>query len=171
MRRILRFENVDQIPKIEWARLAAFLDGEGHITIARQTSSWRKNRSPHPCQHVAHVSISNTDPRLPMWLRDTFGGSQVEQQKHAKNPNWKDIFHWRVTGKNASLILRGCYQYLILKRDQADIALAFNSLLENGSYRGTRNSVSQEDWNKREEFCKNIHILTARGKRAEEKGA
>lgn len=167
-------KHVADIPQMAWVRLAAFIDGEGHLTIARQTSSFKKLRSPHHWQHITHVSVSNTDPRLPLWLLETFGGAVTMQQKHKRNPNWKDISHWRLTGKDAGIVLRECLPFLLLKKDQAEVLLAFQSLLESGTRRGKRRAISVEEWDQREGLRSKILVMTARGKRMEsdlEKGA
>jgi hypothetical protein len=96
---------------------------------------------------------------------ETFGGSVTLQQKRLKNPNWKDISHWRVTGKNAAIVLKGCREFLLLKRDQADVVISFQSLIDSGENRGRK--LSQENWNEREVLRNKVISMTARGNRKE----
>src|SRR5215831_11831464 len=56
------------IPDVDWARLAAFIDGEGCIYIV-SFSEKGKHKSK---RHQISISITNTDGVLPLWLKNTF---------------------------------------------------------------------------------------------------
>jgi len=73
------------------------------------------------------VIISNTDVRLTNWLKTVFGGA-IHAGKRNRS-QWAPCFHWYVTSKRAAEILAGCLDYFIIKRDQADIALAFQNTI------------------------------------------
>lgn len=107
-------------PKIEdWARLAAFIDGEGCIEIFRQVNTHRK-----PKLHASHrlrIVVTNTDPRLPKWLQQRFGGKACPlKDRRSRRP----CFQWKTFGEEAEVILRGCLPFFVIKREQAEIGIA-----------------------------------------------
>ena len=58
---------------MSWARLAAFIDGKGSILISRVRPS---GGYANP-QHALIVNVGNSDTRLILWLKNTFGGFAV----------------------------------------------------------------------------------------------
>lgn len=67
------------------------------------------------------------------WLVSNFGG--VFYYTDLKHDGWKNRYNWRPTGlKNKDILLLGILPYLILKREQAILALSYIRL--NG--RGTK---------------------------------
>ena len=103
----------------EWIKLAAYIDGEGYIYLGMKDKSARVQ--------CLHVRIGNTDPRLTNWLQATFGGKVTKQasHKHQKKVFWG----WRVCGRHAAYVLENCLPHFIMKRDQAEVALAFSKLM------------------------------------------
>jgi hypothetical protein len=104
---------------VEWIRLAAYIDGEGHIEITSKDNGARGN--------CLKLSVGNTDPRLCMWLQSTFGGSV---RRRSVTKGWKVFWDWRVNGRNAAAILVKCLPHFIMKSDQAEVAIAFGNLVE-----------------------------------------
>lgn len=104
---------------IEWAKLAAYIDGEGYISLRAKGKDARHQR--------LSLRIGNTDPRLTTWLQITFGGSVNKQalQKSQKKVFWS----WRVNGKQAAALLDNCLPHFVMKRDQAEVALSFSRLM------------------------------------------
>lgn len=110
---------------IDWARLAAFIDGEGCIRITE------KKEKHYPRAYLyLQINISNTDPRLPAWLKKTFGGGVYHSRRASKlNVRWSDCFMWMVSGGRVAELLQGCMPYFIIKREQAETALAFQETI------------------------------------------
>lgn len=154
-------KDVAQVSQTDWARLAAYIDGEGYIGIARIRAAYKRGKSPNSCQHIVEMRISNTDFRLTAWLQGVFGGNVKLQRK--PNPKWRDICHWAVTGRNAVKLLRGCYKFLLLKREQAEIAFALQELVQGKERRGHRESISPLEWKEREQLCDKISVVKSRG--------
>ncbi len=123
-----RKADLSDIATIDWARLAAYLDGEGAILINENKSPPRKTHSRVSHYVYLRVCVTNTDPRLIRWLVQTFGGAVVTQQH--KNPKWRRAYKWHVSCGTAEAILRMCLPYFVCKRDQADLALAFQETLK-----------------------------------------
>jgi hypothetical protein len=110
---------LEQISLTDWARFAAYLDGEGCILI-----TFIKNSKRPRGYHQLQLRIVNSDPRLLHWLRETFGGYAnpcAQKNKLSNRPN----FYWGACAAAAEELLRRCYPFLIIKKEQADIALAF----------------------------------------------
>lgn len=116
----------------DWIRLAAFIDGEGSILVNERNGDGRTNWGSY-----LRVVVCNTDPRLPRWLLETFGGTIAVQQRH--HPNHRHVIKWHVSCRKAAEVLRGCLAFLLLKREQAEIGLAYQETLKG---RGHRVSLS-----------------------------
>lgn len=90
---------------VQWAYLAGFIDGEGCITTRRQHSTER----PRPMLTV----VQRYPPPL-YYLQSIFGGSL----------NYYGRWTWRLTGGRLETVLLGIQPLLVLKQEQADLALA-----------------------------------------------
>lgn len=104
--------------EIDLAKMAAYIDGEGCIGIScrrEETTQW---------WHL-HLNISNSDPRLIEWVQQRFGKGSVSIQKHGKRGQSKAVYNWLARDSQVAEILQLCLPYFTIKRDQAEIALAF----------------------------------------------
>jgi len=114
--------------KTKWSYLAGFLDGEGNISIWR-TEYERNNGFTRPGGYGhfgVRLSIVNTDIRVMNWLMEHFGGVFLMRDRRNINPIHKPSYVWRPKGKaNLAKILLGVMPYLLLKKEQAIIALDF----------------------------------------------
>ena len=124
------------VSDIDWARLAAYVDGEGTIMISKSAV---KTGTKNP-QYVLTLIVANTDPRLICWLQGNFGGYNTyshslgsrlarEHGCHAR----KACFSWRQHEERAAEIIRHIMPNLIMKREQAEVALAYRELRKQGS--------------------------------------
>ena len=137
------------VSDIDWARLAAFIDGEGSIMI----SVLKANRRPH---HRLQVVVSNTNINLMTWLKRTFGGSVYSS-------NWDDgrkkrIFRWQLNERQAEIILKGVERYLLIKQEQALLALAFKASKWQRRW-GSDRLIPDEILQERENFRAKIRAL------------
>ena len=125
-------DGVHNPTEIDWARLAAYIDGEGSVLMNK--------RSDRPQDVWLRVVICNTDPRLIIWLKDTFGGPVAVMRKSYRE-GYRGQIKWHCSCKKAEEVLHGCYQYLICKQDQADVAFAYRATTRgSGGHRGSPNS-------------------------------
>lgn len=132
----------------DYARLAAYIDGEGNIGIQRNKSSW-----------FFQITIVNTDPRLAVWLYDTFGGFiNSRHHNHDRSAKWRSTLVWYITCGRAHELLEGCYPYLVTKADQADICLAFRKTVKRIGVKGH----SKETINLRQSMRDNLKVLRHR---------
>jgi hypothetical protein len=101
----------------DWARLAAFIDGEGCINIH---TSYKGSAG---SVHRVRIQVANTDARLPHWVIQTFGVGHVYVNR-GTGP--RPVYFWEVAGRTAQAILRACLSHFVIKREQAEIALRFH---------------------------------------------
>jgi hypothetical protein len=120
--------------KAKYGYIAGIMDGEGTITICRSEYIAHKKRiakngdvkfydSPTVGFHVK-VSVKNTDVRLMKWLVSRFGG-EFYPDKSPKPSNHKDAYVWHHKAESKQEFLLAILPYLIMKREQALVALEF----------------------------------------------
>src|ERR1700724_1637188 len=102
--------------QIDWAGLAAFIDGEGTIVIIKARL--------HYTQLV--IRVANTDPRLPLWCKQVFGGKvYASSPSRSGLSTRRNFYSWATQSQKAEDILRECLPHFLLKREQAEVALAY----------------------------------------------
>ncbi len=139
--------------------LAAFVDGEGYLGLARIP---RRTRSPEYC---VRMSIYNTNREVLHEIRRTSGGimSTVGQRK----PAWKPSHALIWTNAAASRLLREIAPYLRVKSKQAATLLEFDEHLR--ECRRVRDGggrllpLSRRELTLREAFYDRLKRLNARG--------
>lgn len=134
--------------EVDWARLAAFIDGEGCISIVKQNRPMRPDR---PHVYMLELHIGNNDPRLAYWCKSTFGVGFTFTRKAPKNSP-RPFYCWLVHGVKAAKLLEGCYSYFTLKREQAEVAFAFAAL----ACKSGRGTVSDSNYQQRGELKRKL---------------
>jgi len=121
--------------QIDWARLAAYIDGEGCIRIREKSYKLVAGSGKFT---ELRLTVSNCDPRLMAWLKDKFAGFVIVQSgKHRKAARY---YNWEATGRHAEWVLENCPDFFVIKRDQAEVGLAHQALIDysrRGTSRGT----------------------------------
>jgi len=97
---------------IAWA--AGFFDGEGCITVPVRTRS--RNRR----NYSLALYVGQVDPRPLARLQGYFGGAVVSRTSWGKG---RPIFMWRISGTTAEAALRVLLPFLMVKAEQARLAL------------------------------------------------
>jgi intein/homing endonuclease len=96
----------------KWAYLAGFFDGEGTIIGSKVDKS--------KDSYKAHVRINNTNAHPIAWIYSQFGGSVTT----SINPSGRLRYNWSSNSKKDKLpLLEGMLPYLIVKRDEARLAI------------------------------------------------
>lgn len=110
-----------------WPYVAGILDGEGTIALCNY------HQKDRPSEYTRlEIRINNTDFRLIKWLMHNFGGRFQSQANNRGFKNTKTLYSWYLSGKaNKEKFLLGVLPHLLLKKEQAQIALNFLRL---GSY-------------------------------------
>jgi hypothetical protein len=118
-------KKLNRASQIDYARLAAFIDGEGHLGIS---VSPPRGRGITP-RHCMVMTVTNTSELLFQWLTSTFGGKAIMANQNHRKPNTKPCWRWLVSELQGEEIVRRCLPYFIIKREQAEITLAFRNLI------------------------------------------
>lgn len=160
-RRAWKSEELDGLkPTIyDWCRMAAFLDGEGHLNINPIPCRDGKNR-----RIQVRLIIGNTSAELGKWLKDNFGGNIVLRQP--KNPNARLQYIWSCTAARAAWILYNSLPWFVIKGAQAKILLTLQEEIDK-TRQGRGRTVSDEQWNVRFELKSQLHKLNAVGGRSD----
>jgi len=113
-----------------WEYLAGILDGEGCISIhcgsgKRYDKRWPTGDKRYP-KFALGVSIYQQDVRLMKWLVFHFGG---QYYRHPMRKERKDGYSWHApTGEKGQEFLLALIPYLMLKQEQAKLALEYMRL-------------------------------------------
>jgi len=120
---------------IELAYLAGFIDGEGHIAIGVNRSKNGKRR------WYLRFACHQVNPEPLFLLRDCFGGSI---QRTERTGNQRTIFEWVASSRDAEAAIRAMTPFLRVKREEAKLALEFQSMLMSMSGRRPELTPEQE---------------------------
>jgi hypothetical protein len=149
-------DTFSRVSEVDWARLAAYIDGEGCIRIDVQNPS--PGNTFHS-RHLLEVRVYSCDPRLMAWCKKTFAGGNVKpvRKKHPK-PGWKQEHVWYLASAAAEKILLGCLPYFIIKHEHAQVALSFRRLIGKVGQR-----VALKNLEKREKLRQDLALLNKKG--------
>ena len=134
---------------IDAAYLAGYIDGDGHIGITL------KKRPLGGKQHLVQMEIASTEKNVPEMAFLEFGGSLGLRRRYGKN---KDLWRWIITGKKTASVINVVKKYMVLKIDQADIALRFVDTIKQ---RGSK--LTEQEFAHRENLRGMILALNERG--------
>jgi hypothetical protein len=123
--------------------LAGLIDGEGHIGF--NINRYKKTEYLQPI-----LCINMTFQPLIKQLHIELGG-QYSIRKANYKENWKACYKWKVLCGQAIIILEKVFPYLIVKKDQADLAIRFYK------YGATNNQIVNKV------FKEAMHELNKRG--------
>jgi hypothetical protein len=152
---LLNYESMTaSASEVDWARLASFIDGEGTIYINK---SARRKATFSP-RYFLSVSITNSSPLLMDWLKRIFFGT-VYLVKNSSPLTKKVMMRWQLNERQAQTVLEKCLPYFVVKREQAEIGLAFMRLR---SENWSRKKVSDEVLAVRESYRLQIHEANQR---------
>jgi len=112
---------------IEYA--AGFFDGEGCVNC----SSGRKN-SP-----FIRILVVNTNLEVLKVFQNFWGGDINKNYKPKEH--WKQAYTWRLSHKSALKFLSDILPYLIVKKEQAELAIKFGSIRPGKGNKWSENSL------------------------------
>jgi hypothetical protein len=103
----------------ELAYLAGFFDGEGNIDINYKSDG--KGRK----YYMLRIRVSQLNPAPLKLLKGRFGGNiRIEKLRTTKIVN-RPLWTWECSTLSAMLALKSMVPYLLIKREEALIAIAF----------------------------------------------
>ncbi|GAI69533.1 unnamed protein product [marine sediment metagenome] len=104
--------------ELEIAYIAGLFDGEGCVAVDRRYL-------PHNPGLTIEAKIGITTP-APLYLCQRIFGGKV--QVETRHKGWHDCYRWRIFAKRAEVFFRVVEPYLIIKKDQANLAITLSSL-------------------------------------------
>ena len=148
----------DLTTEAEKGYLAGIIDGEGCIHLEKYQQKGR------PCaSYNLRIRVSMTDIQAPLFLYNKFGGNFYTYQ--SKNLKAKKTYIWQIVNSKGINFLRYIQPYLLVKKNQADVALKFIATLYkpvrhiDGKFSRTRLDALDE----REKLKQEMNFLNQRG--------
>jgi hypothetical protein len=121
----------------EVAYFAGFFDGEGSITVTQHRPHGRVANT------YVHIVIGQVDPTPLLRFQALFGGTMRLVPGSDRGPIRRSAcWNLRLDRRPAVRALRAMRPYLIVKRAQADLALAFAGSRDQRPYPGQSRSLS-----------------------------
>lgn len=125
---------------LAWA--AGFFDGEGCVMVELS----KEKRCRHGFRTSLHVTVTQTSlPCLQLFL-ENFGG-QISTSE-ARTPNgrrWAVQHRWVTRNEDAAAFLRQVQPYLVVKKEQAQVALSYPLQSANGKKYGNKSNPIPEE--------------------------
>lgn len=105
---------IQNLKKYEWAYIAGILDGEGSISAYK--------RGEHGSL-IPAIQVSNTNYFLLEFLSKKLGG-KIYPMRNSNKPRWKPCWSWQIHGKNVLVVLKKCFDFFIVKKEQCQLVLS-----------------------------------------------
>jgi len=143
---------ITQLTELEKAYLAGFIDGEGCITAECPAIDGHNK----PKAARVRIMLAQTNKPIIEWLHVKLGGTVCKKQAQG---NHKASYNWVLNGQRATLLLIAIHPHLRVKREQAEVAIAF------GKVRLGRTSIpiTGEEKNQLAELKRRLMALNQRG--------
>ena len=139
------------------AYLAGFIDGEGSIAIGINYNPVSKKTGLRARRWYLRISCHQLNPNPLYLLKESFGGS-IRQHGYSKDKIGKrKIFEWVATAEDACRAIEAMQPYLIVKADEANVAIAFQQTVRTRAVPGYRPPLMQY-----EQDVRNAYYLTMR---------
>jgi hypothetical protein len=155
--------------ELDWARMSAYIDGEGSILINPRRGRLKAgNFSTLAATFYLKITIASTDVRLHVWLKKTFGGTYKDANTPAYYPgkNVKVCWHWSAAANRAAWILHHCMPFFIIKAEQAEIGIKLQKTMRLFT-RGRGKSLPIELVETRRDLKRQLLVMKARGRKLE----
>ena len=118
------------------AYLAAMIDAEGCVGLAAVKS--RTALPEFPLGFIPRVLVTNSHLGLLELIKSVVGyGTLYHAKKNSTNPNWSPIHRWTAAANHARQLLADVLPYLVIKRRQAELVIAFPKRTARGAGQGT----------------------------------
>jgi len=105
--------------------VAGIVDGEGSFTIGRVAPQGGRNRY----TYRLYMAVTNQNLLLLESLKETYGVGSIMISTGA--------YQWIVANRQAEMIIRKIKKHLLIKKEQAEIALLFRRLVNRHGYGGS----------------------------------
>jgi len=158
----------EKMRELKLAYLAGVIDSDGCIHIERYVDS-RKGRN-RRYQYNVRLQIGMTRMEVIEWIGSNFFGEtrKFSYKIKSKYPNRNDITNWRISSRQAISLLKELKEYLVLKKDRAEIAIEFEkSIVSSKESRSlSLKKVRERKMKLKEELYNKMKELNMRGVKA-----
>jgi hypothetical protein len=121
---------------LAWA--AGFFDGEGCVLVEMSKEKGCK----HGYRTSLHATVTQTSlPCLDLFLKRFGGGITSAEHKTPSGRRWAVQYRWSVRNENALEFLRSIEPYVVVKKEQVQVALAYPMTNDAGKKYGGRNPI------------------------------
>jgi hypothetical protein len=103
---------------------AGFFDGEGCVMFRRHVQKHRKTGSLNNSMRL-FTNVNHTHLGILLQLRERWGGQVKYKPNKNLQDNRKDQYIWRLSSGRAKQFVQDVSPFIIVKRAQFDLALAF----------------------------------------------
>jgi hypothetical protein len=112
------------ISETDKAYLAGLIDGEGCISILSHTQNGR-------LKHTLNLKISSSDLAVLNYLRDKYemGYVSCSAKDGANGENCRAVYAWGASSQKARILIEMAMPYMLIKKEQADIAIKFQETM------------------------------------------
>lgn len=115
------------LTETEKAYAAGLIDGEGCIRVAKSNRKRTNGAEGRMMVYYMTVQVNSTTKPLVDFLRERWGGS-LTALAGSEAMNRKPKWHWQVSASIAAKLLEDVYPFLVVKKEQAMFARAFQAM-------------------------------------------
>jgi LAGLIDADG DNA endonuclease family protein len=132
----------------EIAYAAGFFDGEGHIAITHNIQADKRKRKNGKVyfyeRFQMHIEVSQKDKTPLVWLRAKFGGNLIHGiRKRSYDRGTYSMWYWWLGASKAAEFLKLIQPFLIVKRQEADVAIEFDGTMNRARKHSTTPAVKK----------------------------
>jgi len=153
-----------------WAYIAGVVDGEGHLTIAKEYDK-RQNKQ----YYYPYIRVGNTNIPFLTFLKEKTGFGHISSVGVKRKPNHKPAFYW-IIGKYSQVqaLLEKVIPYLFIKRRLLEFLRIYNEekrkVLNSINWRGYKGLRGRPHWasytSRQEEIYNELRGLNKRGRKS-----
>lgn len=139
---------------------AGIFDGEGCVMISKRIEQrvlgeYRR--------YQVRTQLTSINPVVPYLFKEAYGGSvHYVDLKSAKNPNWRPQYDWIAVSRVASNFLRQILPHLLMKNEEAELALALEDSIQAHKYNLRKFPERQSVLNYRDKLREDMMLLKKR---------
>ena len=124
-----------------YAYMAGFVDADGSICI---TSVSKHKR------YTAKIAVANCNYKVMEFFSNEFGGKiRTRVHKAEGREKWRDCYEWSLTADKAILVISKLYDFLVIKKKQADLAIYLQEFRKETRAKGIHARWHSEEYEKR----------------------
>lgn len=139
---------------LDCAYFAGLFDGEGCFNIRVH----HPKKKPEASHYMCRLCLTNTCKTMMDWVLETFGGNY---HKRTRDPKYKSVYHWNLSGPGMDKALICIYPYLRSKKRHAEVMMKFRSTFD--PKRTSRMEIPEDIKLIRAECIQELRYLNHRG--------